>query len=35
LEAKEAEIFMNMMLKDLKVKGLTPKIVEEAFPGLL
>ena len=35
LEAKEATVFMNMILKDLKVKGLTPKIVEEAFPGLL
>jgi hypothetical protein len=35
LEAKEAEVFMNMLLKDLKVKGLTPKIIEEAFPGLL
>jgi hypothetical protein len=35
LEAKEADVFMNMLLKDLKVKGLTPKIIEEAFPGLL
>ena len=35
MEAKEAEVFMNMMLKDLKVPGLTPRIVEEAFPGLL
>lgn len=35
LEEKEAEVFMNMILKDLKVKGLTAKLVEEAFPGLL
>lgn len=35
LEASEADVFMNMMLKDLKVKGLTYKIVQEAFPDLL
>jgi hypothetical protein len=35
LEAKEADVFMNMLLKDLKVKGLTYKIIQEAFPGLL
>lgn len=35
LESKEAEVFMNMMLKNLKVKGLTAKLVEEAFPGLI
>lgn len=35
LEALEADVFMNMLLKDLKVKGLTYKIVQEAFPGLL
>jgi hypothetical protein len=35
MEAKEAEVFMNMILKDLKVKGLTKKLVEEAFPGLI
>lgn len=35
LEAAEADVFMNMLLKDLKVKGLTYKIVQEAFPGLL
>lgn len=35
LEAPEADVFMNMLLKDLKVKGLTYKIVQEAFPGLL
>lgn len=35
LEAKEAEIFMNMLLKKQKVKGLTPAIVKEAFPDLL
>lgn len=35
LEAKEAVVFMNMLLKKQKVKGLTEKIVEEAFPGLI
>ena len=35
LEAKEAEIFMNMLLKKQKVKGLTRAIVKEAFPDLL
>jgi len=32
LEAKEANVFMNMLLKDLKVEGLTAPIVNEAFP---
>ena len=35
LEAKEAVVFMNMLLKKQKVKGLTDKIVQEAFPGLI
>jgi hypothetical protein len=35
LESAEADVFMNMILKDLKVKGLTYKLVQEAFPGLL
>lgn len=35
LEAREATVLMNMILKDLKVKGLTAKIVKEAFPGIL
>lgn len=35
LEAKEAVVFMNMILKNLKIKGLDDKIVEEAFPGLI
>lgn len=35
LEDKEAEIFANMIRKDLKVKGLTYEIVKEAFPDLL
>lgn len=35
LEAKEAELFMNMLLKNPKVKGLNAKIVSETFPGLL
>lgn len=35
LEKREAEIYMNMLLKNLKVKGLDSKIVREAFPDLL
>jgi hypothetical protein len=35
MEAKESEVFMGMILKDLNVPGLTAKEVEEAFPGLL
>ena len=34
LEAKEAEIYMNMLLKKQKVKGLNWKIAVEAFPQL-
>lgn len=34
LEAKESEIYMNMILKKQNVPGLTKKIVLEAFPGL-
>lgn len=35
LEAKEAEVFMNMLLKKQNVKGLDAKIVKEAFPDLI
>ena len=35
LEKREAEIFHAMILKKLKVKGLTYDLVREAFPGLL
>lgn len=35
LEGREAEVYMNMILKDLKVKGLTEEFVRETFPGLL
>jgi hypothetical protein len=35
LEAKEAEVFISMLLKKSPAKGLTAKIVNEAFPGLL
>ena len=35
LEAKESEIFVNMLLKKQEVKGLTPAIVKEAFPDIL
>ncbi len=35
MESREAEVYMNMILKDLKVKGLDDKLVREAFPGLI
>ena len=35
LEPKEADIYIAMMLKDLKVPYLTAKLVNEAFKGLL
>ena len=35
LEKREAEVFMNMLLKKQKVKGLDAKIVKEAFPDIL
>lgn len=35
LESREAEIYMNMILKKSSVKGLTSSIVMEAFPDLL
>jgi hypothetical protein len=35
LEAREAEIYANMILKKQKVKGLDKKIVQEAFPDLV
>jgi hypothetical protein len=35
LEKDEAPIFMNMLLKDLRVPGLDAALVQEAFPGLL
>ena len=35
LEAREAEIFANMILKKQNVKGLTPMMVRSAFPDLL
>ena len=34
LEKREAEIFMNMILKKQKVKGLDAKLAHEAFPDL-
>lgn len=34
LEKREAEVFMNMILKKQKVKNLNAEIVSEAFPGL-
>ena len=35
MEGREAAIFAGMLTKRLPVKGLTYKLVEEAFPGLL
>lgn len=35
MEKKEAEIFAGMLMKRLPVKGLTYKLVQEAFPDLL
>jgi hypothetical protein len=35
LEAKEANVFMNMLLKKQKVKGLDYKLIKEAYPDLL
>lgn len=35
MEKREAEVFMNMILKKQKVKGLNSSIVKEAFPDLL
>lgn len=35
LEADEATIFINMLLKDLRIPGLDREVVLEAFPGLL
>ena len=35
LEPKEAEIYAAMLMKQLKVPYLTPKLVNEAFKGLL
>jgi hypothetical protein len=34
LEKREAEVFMNMLLKKQKVKNLNAEIVKEAFPDL-
>lgn len=35
LEPKEAEVFANMLRKDLKIPYLTEALIREAFPGLL
>lgn len=35
MEEKEAAMFAGMLMKKLPVKGLTYKLVQEAFPGLL
>lgn len=35
LEPNEAEVFANMIQKDLKIPYLTVNLINEAFPGLL
>lgn len=35
LESKEATVLMNMILKNLKVKGLTANLAKEVWPGIL
>lgn len=35
IEEPEADVFISMLKKDLKVPYLTPTLVNEAFPGLL
>jgi hypothetical protein len=35
LEEKEAEVFANMLKKDLKIPYLTSNLVNETFPGWL
>lgn len=34
-EPREAEVFVNMMKKNLRVPFLTKNLVDEAFPGLI
>ncbi len=34
-EPTEAKVFVNMLNKDLKIRGLTYNLVTEVFPGLL
>jgi hypothetical protein len=34
LHKEEAKIYENMFMKKLDVKGLTPKVIKEAFPDL-
>jgi len=34
LHAKDAEIFSNLLRKDLKIKYLTPNIIKAAFPNI-
>jgi hypothetical protein len=35
MEEKESAVFAGMIMKRLPVKGLTYKLTQEAFPGLL
>lgn len=34
-EPREAQVFVNMMKKNLQIKHLTPTLIKEAFPELL
>jgi hypothetical protein len=35
LEEPEADVFLGLLKKDLKVPHLTPALINEAFPELL
>lgn len=34
LHKDEADLLVRLIKKDLNIKGLTPKIIQEAFPGI-
>lgn len=35
MEAREADVVLNMMMKNLNIKGLTYSVAKEAYPDLL
>ena len=35
LEPDDAQIFIDVLKKDLKIQDLTPEVINLAFPGLL
>ena len=35
IHPKDAELVVQMINKDLKLKGITKSLVKEAFPGLI